>query len=232
MSVTLAPRARIAVNASWPGVSRKTTRLPSWVTSLRTDVLGDATPLPGGHLGRPDRVEQAGLAVVDVAHDGHDRGARLEERRIVLLEQDFLGRLGDLAVGLVGTDRGGLGLGHLVAELARDERRGVAVDELVDGREDPALDQLADDVRRVDAEQLASSLTVIVPGSSIAPRSRGSSVWTPVPLNAPSRRGGLRGPRRPRVPLLLLATGSSFDVDVVFVSSRRARHASPVGAGS
>src|SRR3954447_15562130 len=58
----------------------------------------------------------------------------------------------------------------------------------------------------------ASSLTVIVPGSSIAPRSRGSSVWTPVPANAPSRRGGLRGPRRPRVPLLLLATGSSFDV--------------------
>src|SRR6185369_710389 len=58
----------------------------------------------------------------------------------------------------------------------------------------------------------ASSLTVIVPGSSIAPRSRGSSVCTPVPLNAPSRRGGLRGPRRPRVPLLLLATGSSFDI--------------------
>ena len=34
MSVTFAPRARMAVNASWPGVSRKTTRLPSWVTSL------------------------------------------------------------------------------------------------------------------------------------------------------------------------------------------------------
>ena len=31
MSVTLAPRARIEVNASWPGVSRKTTRLPSLV---------------------------------------------------------------------------------------------------------------------------------------------------------------------------------------------------------
>src|SRR3954447_22954877 len=57
----------------------------------------------------------------------------------------------------------------------------------------------------------ASSLTVIVPGSSIAPRSRGSSVWTPAPPNAPSRRGGLRGPRRPRAPLLLLATRSSFD---------------------
>ena len=33
MSVTRAPRARIAVNASWPGVSRKTTFLPSFVTS-------------------------------------------------------------------------------------------------------------------------------------------------------------------------------------------------------
>ena len=31
MSVTLAPRARIEVNASWPGVSRNTTRLPSLV---------------------------------------------------------------------------------------------------------------------------------------------------------------------------------------------------------
>ena len=34
-SVTRAPRARIAVNASWPGVSRKTIRRPSLVvTSL------------------------------------------------------------------------------------------------------------------------------------------------------------------------------------------------------
>ena len=34
MSVTCAPRARMAVNASWPGVSRKTMRLPLWSTSL------------------------------------------------------------------------------------------------------------------------------------------------------------------------------------------------------
>ena len=81
MSVTLAPRARIAVNASWPGVSRKTTRLPSCVDLARADVLGDAAALAGRDLGRPDRVEQAGLAVVDVAHDGHDRGARLRGRR-------------------------------------------------------------------------------------------------------------------------------------------------------
>src|SRR5690349_3768488 len=55
----------------------------------------------------------------------------------------------------------------------------------------------------------ASSLTMIVVGSSIAPRSFGSTTWTG-DVNAPSRRGGLRGPRRPRVPLLLLATWSSF----------------------
>ena len=30
MSVAWAPRARMAVNASWPGVSRNTTRLTAW----------------------------------------------------------------------------------------------------------------------------------------------------------------------------------------------------------
>src|SRR6476659_642940 len=60
------------------------------------------------------------------------------------------------------------------------------------------------------ASSSASSLTVMVVGSSIAPRSRGSATWTCDGTPLPSRRGGLRGPRRPRVPLLLLATGSSF----------------------
>src|SRR5215218_8880081 len=55
----------------------------------------------------------------------------------------------------------------------------------------------------------ASSLTVIVAGSSTAPRMDGSTTWTAVPPKAPSRRGGLRGPRRPRVPLLLRAICSS-----------------------
>src|SRR5829696_5226148 len=50
----------------------------------------------------------------------------------------------------------------------------------------------------------ASSLTVIVAGSSTAPRSRGSATWTAA-ANPPSRRGGFRGPRRPLVPLLLRA---------------------------
>ena len=42
------------------------------------DVLGDAARLAGDDVGLADVVEQRGLAVVDVAHDGHDRGARLE----------------------------------------------------------------------------------------------------------------------------------------------------------
>ena len=125
------------------------------------DVLGDAAALAGGHLGRPDGVEQAGLAVVDVTHDRDDRGTRLEVGRIVLFEEDLLGRLGGLALALdIDADRPGRldGLGHLVAELAGDERRGVAIDQLVDGREDPALDQLADDVGRVDRQQLGELL--------------------------------------------------------------------------
>ncbi len=119
----------------------------------RPDVLGDPAPLPGGHLGGPDRVEEARLAVVDVTHDGHDRRPRLEERRLVLLEEDLLGRLAGRLLGVGVGDPGGDGhrLGHLVAELAGDERRRVAIDELVDRREDAALDQLPDDVRGVDA---------------------------------------------------------------------------------
>src|SRR5712671_3108897 len=50
----------------------------------------------------------------------------------------------------------------------------------------------------------------MVAGSSIAPRSRGSATWTCPGTPLPSRRGGFLGPRLPRVPLLLRATGSSF----------------------
>src|SRR5436190_6140437 len=67
----------------------------------------------------------------------------------------------------------------------------------------------------------ASSLTVIVAGSSIAPRSRGSATWTLDDANAASRRGGLRGPRRPRVPLLLRAMLSSLGQCRVVRGARR-----------
>ena len=63
------------------------------------DVLGDAAGLARGHLGLADRVEQRGLAVVDVAHDRDDRRA-LDERVVGVLEDrlgvDVVGRVDDL----------------------------------------------------------------------------------------------------------------------------------------
>ena len=71
----------------------------------RADVLGDAAALAGRDLGRPDRVEEARLAVVDVAHHGDDRGARLKVSRVVLLEEDFLRRRGRRAFLVAVGDR-------------------------------------------------------------------------------------------------------------------------------
>ena len=96
-SVTFAPRARIAVKASWPGVSRKVIVLLVVVDLVGADVLGDAAGLAGGDLGLADRVEQRGLAVVDVAHDRDDRRA-VGEIVVGVVER---GLLVDLFVGVV-----------------------------------------------------------------------------------------------------------------------------------
>ena len=40
---------------------------------IGADVLGDAAGFAARHVGGAQGVEQRGLAVVDVAHDGHDR---------------------------------------------------------------------------------------------------------------------------------------------------------------
>ena len=106
-SVTLAPRARIAVKAAWPGVSRKVIVLLVVVDLVGADVLGDAAGLARGDLGLADRVQQRGLAVVDVAHDRDHRRA-VDEVLVGVGELRFLGLLVgggddfDLAVVLVG----------------------------------------------------------------------------------------------------------------------------------
>ena len=43
---------------------------------VRADMLGDAAGFAGGHLGAADVVQQRGLAVVDVTHDGDHRRTR------------------------------------------------------------------------------------------------------------------------------------------------------------
>ena len=84
---------------------------------VRTDVLGDATGLARRRrwLDRM-RVEQRGLAVVDVTHDGDDRRARLEQRLFVVFVVFAEHRL-QLELGLLA----GLDEQHLGAELLGDE---------------------------------------------------------------------------------------------------------------
>ena len=76
MSVTFAPRARMAVNASWPGVSTKVIAGCPARDVIGADVLGDAARLARDDVRLPDVVEQRRLAVVDVAHDRDDRRPR------------------------------------------------------------------------------------------------------------------------------------------------------------
>src|SRR3954471_6605716 len=69
------------------------------------DVLGDATGLAGGDVGVPQRVQELGLPVVDVTHDGHDRRTDVPVALVALLvtEGEVEG-LEELAVLVLGAD--------------------------------------------------------------------------------------------------------------------------------
>ena len=63
-------------------------RSPSAVCAtdlVGTDVLGDAAGFTADHIGLADRIEQLGLAVVDVAHDRDDRRTRHEIRGVAFV---------------------------------------------------------------------------------------------------------------------------------------------------
>ena len=70
--------------------------------AVSADVLRDAAGLTGRDVRAADTVEQAGLAVVDVAHDHHDRGARDEFVLAVLavVDQALFDRHDDLVLDL------------------------------------------------------------------------------------------------------------------------------------
>ena len=121
MSVTFAPRARIIVKASWPGVSRKTIfrpRFSTWYAPMCC-VMPPASPRRDVRLA--DGVEQRGLAVVDVTHDGDDRTARRRAggRRVFSIdfELDRFFERDDLRVD---------------AEVLRDLEREIGAERLVD----------------------------------------------------------------------------------------------------
>ena len=61
---------------------------PIDVNFRRADVLRDSAGFSRGHFGFADRVEQAGFAVIDVAHHGHDGRARHKIFRL-LFQGDF-----------------------------------------------------------------------------------------------------------------------------------------------
>ena len=100
------------------------------VDRVRTDVLRDAAGLAGRDVSGTDRVEERRLAMIDMAHEGHDRRARrpplggsagflLRLERLLDVERDVL---------------------DLVVELAGDQRRRVVVEHLVDGGHHPHVE--------------------------------------------------------------------------------------------
>ena len=101
---------------------------------IGADVLGDAARLAGHHVGLADGVEQRRLAVIDVAHDGDDRRARLQRALFVLFADEA--RL-DVRLGHA--------LGR-VAELLHDELGGIDVDHIVDFVHRAFFHQVLDDV--------------------------------------------------------------------------------------
>nr|CAI0340834.1 membrane hypothetical protein [Rhizobiaceae bacterium] len=98
------------------------------------DMLCDAAGFASDNVGMPDGVEQRGLAVVDVAHDGHDRRTRFQIALVVgNVEDTFLDvGFGDALDGM--------------AEFAGDEFGQVGVDQIAGLHHLAFLHQVLDDV--------------------------------------------------------------------------------------
>ena len=97
--------------------------VPAGLGLVGADVLGDAAGFARHHVGRADAVEQQGLAVVDMAHDRDDRGARAQVLLalfLVLLEVLGLELRLLLLAGVdqadLRTDLGGEELDHVVGQ--------------------------------------------------------------------------------------------------------------------
>ena len=103
------------------------------------DVLGDATSFAAGHVGGANGIEQRGLAVIDVAHDGDHGRAR----------NAFAGRA-FLAGGGVGNFLGGLLFEGDHVRIRSEEACHFAgqfsVESLIDGGENAAHQQARDQI--------------------------------------------------------------------------------------
>jgi hypothetical protein len=84
-------------------------------------MLGYAARFSGHHIRAADGIEQRRLPVIDMAHDGDDRRARLERLRRI-----FLAAEADLDIGFADAL-------DVVPELGDQQLCGILVDRLVDG---------------------------------------------------------------------------------------------------
>ena len=125
MSVAFAPRGTHGGERLVTRGVDEGDRVPAVNGLVRADVPRDATGFARDDVGMPDRVEQRGLAVVDVTHHGDDRRARLGERVVfvVVVTQERLqlelGLLAGLDEQHLGAERLGDELDHLVGERLR-----------------------------------------------------------------------------------------------------------------
>ncbi len=103
---------------------------------IGTDVLGDTAGFADRHLGTTNVVEQRGLAMVDVTHDGHDR--RTGDRLAFELQQ-----LGQLFFQRVVADQL-----DLVAQFFGDQLSGLLIQHLVNGDRRTHLEHELDDFGR------------------------------------------------------------------------------------
>ena len=114
------------------------------------DVLRDAAGFACRDVGRADGIEQRGLSVIDVAHDGDDRRADDFDHAGGVFEEAFDGLVLQL---LFDGDDGGVG-----AELARDVLDQLAFERLVHGDEDAPHQQGSDQVLAANIELLGEVL--------------------------------------------------------------------------
>ena len=109
------------------------------------DCLGNAARLAGSDTGVTDGVEEARLAVVDVAHDGDDRGAWLKVGGIVVEREGVLLLGGDdldLTAQVVGNELDEV-VGHGLRHGERRAQQEQALDDVV-GRNVEGLGELLD----------------------------------------------------------------------------------------
>ena len=109
------------------------------------DVLGDAAGFAGRHVGLADDIEQAGLAVVNMTHDRHDRRARDEVFEFVIhVQLHCLSRSMDQpAAAFAFLDL------EAEAVFGADPLRHLLVNGLVDARKNARFHQVGDDLERL-----------------------------------------------------------------------------------